>query len=91
MMGSGKTAVGQALARRLGWRYRDNDQQLQIAVGAAVDEVAKVTVRAALTAKPKTRYRVGKGANLVVAMATMLPDRTFDKLTSMQFGYGRSA
>lgn len=41
MMGSGKTAVGQALARRLGWRYRDNDQQLQLAAGAAVDEVAE--------------------------------------------------
>jgi shikimate kinase len=40
MMGSGKTAVGAALARRLGWRYRDNDEQLRIAVGAAVDAVA---------------------------------------------------
>lgn len=40
MMGSGKTAVGTALARRLGWRYRDNDEQLRIAAGAAVDAVA---------------------------------------------------
>ena len=40
MMGSGKTAVGQALAHRLGWRYRDNDQQLQVSAGAAVDAVA---------------------------------------------------
>jgi shikimate kinase len=48
MMGSGKTAVGQALARRLGWRYRDNDQQLQIAVGAAVDEVAESSGRGRL-------------------------------------------
>ena len=40
MMGSGKTAVGNALARRLGWRYRDNDEQLQVAAGAAVDVVA---------------------------------------------------
>jgi shikimate kinase len=40
MMGSGKTAVGTALARRLGWRYRDNDQQLHGSAGAPVDEVA---------------------------------------------------
>ena len=40
MMGSGKTAVGTALARRLGWRYRDNDQQLHLATGDTVDEVA---------------------------------------------------
>ncbi|WP_213455468.1 SDR family NAD(P)-dependent oxidoreductase [Rhizomonospora bruguierae] len=56
-----------------------------------VDEVAKVTVKAALDAKPKTRYRVGKGANVAVAMATMLPDRTFDNLTRLQFGYPKSA
>jgi shikimate kinase len=40
MMGSGKTAVGRALAHRLGWRYRDNDQQLQVTAGASVDAVA---------------------------------------------------
>jgi shikimate kinase len=40
MMGSGKTAVGIALANRLGWRYRDNDQQLHVATGDTVDEVA---------------------------------------------------
>ena len=40
MMGSGKTAVGQALAHRLGWRYRDNDEQLQVTAGASVDAVA---------------------------------------------------
>ena len=40
MMGSGKTAVGTALARRLGWRYRDNDQQLHISAGAPVDALA---------------------------------------------------
>lgn len=54
---------------------------------SSVDEVARVIVKAATEAKPKTRYRVGKGANIAVAMATFLPDRTFDKLTAMQFGY----
>jgi shikimate kinase len=40
LMGSGKTAVGTALARRLGWRYRDNDQQLHVAAGAPLDALA---------------------------------------------------
>jgi shikimate kinase len=40
LMGSGKTAVGIALARRLGWRYRDNDQQLHVAAGAPLDALA---------------------------------------------------
>jgi shikimate kinase len=35
MMGSGKTTVGQLLARRLGWPYRDNDAELAQGPGAA--------------------------------------------------------
>jgi shikimate kinase len=45
MMGSGKTAVGIELARRLGWPYRDNDEQLRITAGAAVDAVAAAAGR----------------------------------------------
>jgi shikimate kinase len=48
MMGSGKSAVGAALARRLGWRYRDNDQQLHIDAGAPVDAVAAAVGRGRL-------------------------------------------
>jgi hypothetical protein len=44
-------------------------------------------VRVALTPKPKTRYRIGPGANLAVALATLLPDRAFDAMTRKQFGY----
>lgn len=33
MMGAGKTTVGRAVAARLGWRYYDNDELLQRAVG----------------------------------------------------------
>jgi shikimate kinase len=41
MMGCGKSAVGTALARRLGWRYRDNDHELlHVTAGDAVDAVA---------------------------------------------------
>lgn len=58
---------------------------------ASVDTVAARIVTAALTAKPKTRYRVGPGANVAVALATLLPDRTFDALTRKQFGYSAAA
>lgn len=54
---------------------------------ASVDAVAAQIVRAALTRKPKTRYRVGPGANVAVALSTLLPDRAFDALTRKQFGY----
>jgi NAD(P)-dependent dehydrogenase (short-subunit alcohol dehydrogenase family) len=52
-----------------------------------VDQVAEVVATAALTPRPRTRYRVGRGANLAVALATVLPDRWFDAATRKQFGY----
>jgi hypothetical protein len=51
------------------------------------DAVAEVIATAALTRRPRTRYRVGPGSNVAVALATLLPDRTFDALTRKQFGY----
>ncbi|MHA7984822.1 oxidoreductase [Rathayibacter sp. CAU 1779] len=51
------------------------------------DAVARLIVKAAVTPHPRTRYRIGAGANIAVAMATVLPDRTFDALTRKQFGY----
>lgn len=33
MMGAGKTTIGRSVARRLGWRYYDNDELLHRAVG----------------------------------------------------------
>lgn len=54
---------------------------------STVDAVAELIVKAALTARPKTRYRIGPGANIAVALATLLPDRAFDAMTRKQFGY----
>jgi len=51
------------------------------------DAVAELIVKAALTARPRTRYRIGPGAGLAVALSTILPDRAFDALTRKQFGY----
>jgi shikimate kinase len=38
-MGSGKTLVGQALARRLGWGFRDFDQEVKIRTGLPIPEI----------------------------------------------------
>jgi len=38
-MGAGKTSVGQALARRLGWRFVDLDQRIEMRAGRSVAEV----------------------------------------------------
>ncbi len=38
-MGSGKTLVGQALARRLGWAFRDFDQEIRFRVGLPIPEI----------------------------------------------------
>jgi hypothetical protein len=54
---------------------------------STVDAVAELIVKAAVTNRPKPRYRIGPGANLAVALATILPDRTFDAMTRKQFGY----
>ena len=51
------------------------------------DVVAAVIAKAALAPHPRTRYRVGPGSNIAVALATLLPDRAFDAMTRKQFGY----
>jgi len=40
MMGAGKTSVGRATARLLGWPYLDNDDQIRRLAGVAPPEVA---------------------------------------------------
>jgi shikimate kinase len=41
MMGVGKSTVGHLLARRLGWRYLDSDEQVQAETGRTVPEIMK--------------------------------------------------
>ncbi len=38
-MGSGKTRVGQSLARRLGWSFRDFDQEIRARVGLPIPDI----------------------------------------------------
>src|SRR5262245_15046014 len=39
MMGSGKSAVGGILAKRLGWRFIDTDREIEAAAGASVAQI----------------------------------------------------
>lgn len=38
-MGSGKTQVGLSLAERLGWRFRDFDQEIRVRLGLPIPEI----------------------------------------------------
>ena len=48
--------------------------------------VADTIVRAATARKPKTRYPVGPGVRLAIALRRILPDRAFDRVMSRASG-----
>jgi len=76
MMGAGKTTVGKLLARRLGWRYADSDEEVEAFTGRTVKDLFEVggerafrpveteALTAALTAKDPTVVAVAGGAVL---------------------------
>jgi shikimate kinase len=47
MMGSGKSTVGQLLAKRLGWAYRDSDQDVEATTGLTVPQLMELEGEAA--------------------------------------------
>jgi shikimate kinase len=61
MMGAGKSTVGTALARRLGWAYRDSDAQVQQRTG--------MTVPAIFAAGGEAAFRREEAAALADAVA----------------------
>jgi short-subunit dehydrogenase len=50
------------------------------------EEVAQVIVHAAVTAKPRTRYRVGVLAKVMPLVRRTVSDRMFDSMIKSQFG-----
>ena len=65
MMGSGKSTLGRALERRLGWPYLDNDRILEAATGSNAREL--------LAGGGEDALRAGEGAALRVAVTTRPP------------------
>ena len=53
MMGAGKSTVGLALARRLGWVYLDSDEQVVLRTGRTVPELFAEQGEAAFRAEEK--------------------------------------
>lgn len=64
-------------------RYHRSTQSTAITSDA--ETVAAVIVEAATAKRPRTRYRVGRGASTAIAFSR-LPDRVFDAMTRRQFG-----
>jgi short-subunit dehydrogenase len=64
-------------------RYHRSTQSSAITSDA--ETVAEVIVEAATAKRPRTRYRVGRGASTAIAFSR-LPDRVFDAMTRRQFG-----
>jgi NAD(P)-dependent dehydrogenase (short-subunit alcohol dehydrogenase family) len=71
-----------AMARTVGAYHRSAQAQ---PITSDPDLVARVIAHAATTANPRTRYRVGRGSSIAVALSR-LPDNVFDAMTRRQFG-----
>jgi NAD(P)-dependent dehydrogenase (short-subunit alcohol dehydrogenase family) len=65
----------EGLRRRFAQSYRP-------VVASRPDVVGKAVVKAATARRPRTRYRVGRGARSVRTARAVMPDRAFDALVS---------
>ncbi len=65
MMGSGKSTVGRALARRLGWRHLDSDEQVELRTGRTVPEI--------FASHGEAAFRAEESAALAEACASTHP------------------
>lgn len=77
-MGAGKTSVGQALARRLQWRFVDLDQRIEMQEGLTIAEIftrsGEDAFRRLETAALRTLLaELGQGAPAVVALGGGAP------------------
>jgi shikimate kinase len=75
MMGSGKSSVGRALAKRTGWPFHDNDALLEEATGRTARELAaagEATLRGAESAALRAALAVPQPAIVAVAAGVVL-------------------
>src|SRR4029453_6436989 len=48
--------------------------------GMSAERAARVTATATTTARPRTRYMVGRDASILSLLAFIVPDRTLDRI-----------
>ncbi|HVP53189.1 MAG TPA: shikimate kinase [Terriglobales bacterium] len=79
-MGAGKSSVGQALARRLGWRFVDLDQRIEVREGRTIAEIFARSGEDAFRVIETAVLRellaeLGRGSPMVVALGGGTPIR----------------
>ena len=79
-MGAGKSSVGQALARRLGWRFVDLDQRIEMREGRTIAEIFARSGEDAFRGIETAVLRellaeLGRGSPMVVALGGGTPIR----------------
>ncbi len=79
-MGAGKSSVGQALARRLGWRFVDLDQRIEMREGRTITEIFSGSGEEAFRRIETAVLRellaeLGHGSPMVVALGGGAPVR----------------
>jgi hypothetical protein len=62
-----------------------------IASGMAPLAVAQTILRAATTARPQLRYRVGRRANALILLKRLLPEPAFERVRRRVFRAGNPA
>ena len=70
MMGSGKSSVGEALSRRSGWPFVDNDALVERATGQTARELLARSGEAAMRAAEAAALRTGLSLPAPVIVAT---------------------
>ena len=58
------------------------------AAGISPDRVAEVIATAITARRPRTRYLVGRDAQITARVAALLPDRWLDRLMAVRPGSG---
>jgi shikimate kinase len=77
LMGAGKSTIGQALAERLGWSWRDSDMDIAAATGLTVRELRDRDGTDAMHAREAAQLHdalAESGPNVVSAAASVIDD-----------------